>query len=166
MNSAPIPPWTRGNFTDAPDRRLRMPTVCGRATTCWVTLWPCWGWTKRTCSTSPSPAYQRQGWARCCWTPWPCGYADARAQWLWAGSARQQPAPAGAEVHGFRRVGERKRYYLLARAARRRRGHEPAAVMRTPPPILPSILPACCEPIRHEFEPLMRASAPCTKRWA
>ena len=60
------------------------------------------------------------------------------AQWLWlevrASNLRAQQV---YEAHGFRRVGERKRYYPAGHGQRRRRGHEPAAVMNPATPFTP-----------------------------
>ena len=75
-----------------------------------------------------APAYQRQGWARVLLDALALWARGRGAQWLWlevrASNLRAQQV---YEAHGFRRVGERKRYYPAAHGQR-----EDAVVMSLP----------------------------------
>ena len=75
-----------------------------------------------------APAYQRQGWARVLLDALALWARGRGAQWLWlevrASNLRAQQV---YEAYGFRRVGERKRYYPAAHGQR-----EDAVVMSLP----------------------------------
>ena len=75
-----------------------------------------------------APAYQRQGWARVLLDALALWARGRGAQWLWlevrASNLRAQQV---YEAHGFRRVGERKRYYPAGHGQR-----EDAVVMSLP----------------------------------
>jgi ribosomal-protein-alanine N-acetyltransferase len=75
-----------------------------------------------------APAHQRQGWARCLLDALCLWSRGLSAQWLWlevrASNLRAQQV---YEAHGFRRVGERKRYYPAGHGQR-----EDAVVMSLP----------------------------------
>ena len=75
-----------------------------------------------------APTYQRQGWARVLLDALALWARGRQAQWLWlevrASNLRAQHV---YETHGFRRVGERKRYYPAAQGQR-----EDAVVMSLP----------------------------------
>ena len=62
-----------------------------------------------------TPAYQRQGWARVLLDGLALWSRGRGAQWLWLEvRASNERAQHIYQAHGYRRVGERKRYYPAA----------------------------------------------------
>ena len=121
-------PWTRGNFTDA--------LVLGYQAQVLMAGDHLLGYFEamlgvdeaHLLNITVAPAYQRQGWARVLLDALALWARGRGAQWLWlevrASNLRAQQV---YEAHGFRRVGERKRYYPAAHGQR-----EDAVVMSLP----------------------------------
>ena len=112
-------PWTRGNFTDSMasgyEAQLLM---AGDNLLGYFVAMP--GVDEvHLLNITVAPAYQRQGWARVLLDALVLWARGRRAQWLWlevrVSNLRAQHV---YETHGFRRVGERKRYYPLEHGQR------------------------------------------------
>ena len=121
-------PWTRGNFIDA--------LAAGYQAQLLVAAEQILGYfvampgvqEAHLLNITVAPTYQRQGWARVLLDALALWARGRQAQWLWlevrASNLRAQHV---YETHGFRRVGERKRYYPAAQGQR-----EDAVVMSLP----------------------------------
>lgn len=105
-------PWTRGNFQDALAHGYQMQLLLGgdRLLGYFVAM-P--GVDEvHLLNITVAPEFQRQGWARMLLDALVLWARSRRAEWLWL-EVRMSNLRARAiyEAYGFRRVGERKRYY-------------------------------------------------------
>ena len=126
--SAYTHPWTRGNFIDAmasgyqaqllmADEHLLGYFVAMRGVD-----------EVHLLNITVAPACQRQGWARVMLDALALWARGQGAQWLWLEVRASNKRALGIyEAHGYRRVGERKRYYPAEDGQR-----EDAVVMSLP----------------------------------
>lgn len=112
-------PWTRGNFTDAIKAGYETQLLMAGDHLLGYFVAMMGVDEVHLLNLTVNPPYQRQGWARVlleALTLWSRGRG---AQWLWlevrASNLRAQHIYL---EHGFRRVGERKRYYPAERGER------------------------------------------------
>ncbi len=122
-------PWTRGNFTDAMAAGYETPLLVagdGELIGYFVAMR---GVDEvHLLNLTVAPVHQRQGWARVLLDALALWARGQRAQWLWLEvRVSNQRARDVYLAHGFRVVGERKRYYPAADGAR-----EDAIVMSRP----------------------------------
>ena len=108
-------PWTRGNFTDAmaSGYQAQLLMAGDRLLGYFVAML---GVDEvHLLNITVAPEYQRQGWARVLLDALALWSRGRGAQWLWlevrVSNLRAQQI---YETHGYRRVGERKRYYPAA----------------------------------------------------
>ena len=127
-NSAYSHPWTRGNFIDAmaAGYQAQLLVADGQILGYFVAMR---GVDEvHLLNITVTPEYQRQGWARVLLDGLALWSRGRGAQWLWlevrASNLRAQHI---YQTHGFRRVGERKRYYPADHGQR-----EDAVVMSLP----------------------------------
>ena len=108
-------PWTRGNFIDA--------LAAGYQAQLLVAAEQILGYfvampgvqEAHLLNITVAPAFQRQGWAHVMLDALAVWARGQGAQWLWLEvRASNERARRIYEVHGYRRVGERKRYYPAA----------------------------------------------------
>lgn len=108
-------PWTRGNFTDALASGYQVQLLM--AGDCLLGYFVAMMGVDEVhlLNITVAPEYQRQGWARVLLDALALWSRGRGAQWLWL-EVRQSNARAQHVylTHGFRRVGERKRYYPAA----------------------------------------------------
>jgi len=121
-------PWTRGNFIDAlaAGYQAQLLTAGGEILGYFVAMR---GVDEvHLLNITVAPAFQGQGWARVMLDALALWARGQGAQWLWLevrmGNERARRI---YETHGYRRVGERKRYYPAADGQR-----EDAVVMSLP----------------------------------
>ena len=121
-------PWTRGNFIDAlaAGYQAQLLTAGGEILGYFVAMR---GVDEvHLLNITVAPAFQGQGWARVMLDALALWARGQGAQWLWLevrmGNERARRI---YEAHGYRRVGERKRYYPAADGQR-----EDAVVMSLP----------------------------------
>ena len=102
-------------------------SCCWAASNCWATLLPCVD-EAHLLNITVAPEFQRQGWARVLLDALQLWARGKNAQWLWL-EVRVSNLRAHTiyEAYGFRKVGERKRYYPAEDGAR-----EDAIVMSLP----------------------------------
>lgn len=121
-------PWTRGNFVDAVASGYQVQLLLGGAQLLGYFVAMPGVDEAHLLNLTVAPEYQRQGWARVLLDALALWARGRGAQWLWlevrVGNLRARQV---YEAHGFRRVGERKRYYPGAGAER-----EDALVMSRP----------------------------------
>ena len=118
-------PWTRGNFTDSLASGYAVQLLC--ADEHLLGYYVAMRGVEEThlLNLTVAPAFQRQGWARLLLDALVLWSRAQGAHWLWL-EVRASNAPARDlyQSHGFRRVGERPRYYPAAKG-----GREDAIVM-------------------------------------
>lgn len=112
-------PWTRGNFTDA--------LACGQQAQLLIAGEHLLGYLVamtgvdevHLLNLTVAPEFQRQGWARVLLDALALWARGRGAQWLWL-EVRMSNLRAQHiyQMHGFRRVGERRRYYPAAQGQR------------------------------------------------
>ena len=121
-------PWTRGNFTDALTAGYECQLLMAGDHLLGYFVAMLGVDEAHLLNITVAPAYQRQGWARVLLDALALWARGRGAQWLWlevrASNLRAQQV---YEAHGFRRVGERKRYYPAGHGQR-----EDAVVMTLP----------------------------------
>jgi ribosomal-protein-alanine N-acetyltransferase len=121
-------PWSRGNFTDAMASGYECQLLMAGERLLGYFVAMLGVEEVHLLNITVAPAYQRQGWARVLLDALALWARGRQAQWLWlevrASNLRAQHV---YETHGFRRVGERKRYYPAAQGQR-----EDAVVMSLP----------------------------------
>ena len=121
-------PWSRGNFTDSLASGYQIELLLGGEQVIGYFVAMPGVEEAHLLNITVAPAYQRQGWARVLLDALALWARGRGAQWLWlevrASNLRAQQV---YEAHGFRRVGERKRYYPAAHGQR-----EDAVVMSLP----------------------------------
>lgn len=121
-------PWTRGNFTDAMASGYECQLLMAGDHLLGYFVAMLGVDEVHLLNITVAPAYQHQGWARVLLEALALWARGRKAQWLWlevrASNLRAQHV---YEAHGFRRVGERKRYYPAAHGQR-----EDAVVMSLP----------------------------------
>jgi ribosomal-protein-alanine N-acetyltransferase len=117
--SAYAHPWTRGNFIDAlaTGYQCQLLMADGHLLGYFIAMR---GVDEaHLLNLTVAPGFQRQGWARLMLDALALWARGQGAQWLWlevrASNAR---ALRIYEAHGYRRVGERKRYYPAANGQR------------------------------------------------
>ena len=127
-DSAYTHPWTRGNFIDA--------MVAGYQAQLLMAGDQLLGYfvamrgvdEVHLLNITVAPAFQHQGWARVMLDALALWARGQGAQWLWLEvRASNERARRIYAAHGYRHVGERKRYYPAADGQR-----EDAVVMRLP----------------------------------
>lgn len=121
-------PWSRGNFTDALASGYECQLLMAGEQMLGYFVAMLGVDEVHLLNITVAPAFQRQGWARVLLDALALWARGRNAQWLWlevrASNLRAQHI---YETHGFRRVGERKRYYPAAHGQR-----EDAIVMSLP----------------------------------
>lgn len=123
-------PWTRGNFTDALASGYQAQLLMAGEELLGYFVAMLGVDEVHLLNITVAPEHQRHGWARVLLDALALWSRGRQAQWLWlevrASNLRAQQV---YEAHGFRRVGERKRYYPAAPGQR-----EDAVVMSLPLP--------------------------------
>ncbi|RYF56824.1 MAG: ribosomal-protein-alanine N-acetyltransferase [Comamonadaceae bacterium] len=108
-------PWTRGNFTDALASGYQAQVLMAGDHLLGYFVAMLGVDEVHLLNITVTPAYQRQGWARVLLDALALWSRGRGAQWLWlevrTSNLRAQHI---YQVHGFHRVGERKRYYPAA----------------------------------------------------
>ena len=121
-------PWTRGNFTDALASGYQAQVLMAGDHLLGYFVAMMGVDEVHLLNITVTPEFQRQGWARVLLDALALWSRGRGAQWLWlevrASNLRAQHI---YQVHGFRRVGERKRYYPADQGQR-----EDAVVMSLP----------------------------------
>lgn len=112
-------PWTRGNFTDALASGYQAQVLMAGEHLLGYFVAMMGVDEVHLLNITVAPEYQRQGWARVLLEALALWSRGRGAQWLWL-EVRMSNLRAQHiyEVHGFRRVGERKRYYPAAQGQR------------------------------------------------
>lgn len=112
-------PWTRGNFTDAMRAGYETQLLMAGDHLLGYFVAMMGVDEVHLLNLTVSPPFQRQGWARVLLDALALWSRGRGAQWLWlevrASNLRAQNIYL---AHGFRRVGERKRYYPAERGQR------------------------------------------------
>ena len=105
-------PWTRGNFTDAMASGYQAQVLMADEHLLGYFVAMMGVDEVHLLNITVAPDYQRQGWARVLLDALALWSRGRSAQWLWlevrVSNLRAQHI---YQTHGFRRVGERKRYY-------------------------------------------------------
>lgn len=105
-------PWTRGNFTDAMASGYQIQLLMGEEQLLGYFVAMQGVDEAHLLNITVAPEFQRQGWARLLLDALALWARAQGAQWLWLEvRVSNLRARQVYEVHGFRRVGERKRYY-------------------------------------------------------
>ncbi len=121
-------PWSRGNFIDSLANGYQVQLLMGGEQLLGYFVAMQGVDEAHLLNLTVAPAFQRQGWARVLLDALALWARGLGAQWLWlevrAGNGRARQV---YEAHGFRRVGERKRYYPCVDGER-----EDAIVMSRP----------------------------------
>ncbi len=121
-------PWTRGNFTDAMASGNQIQLLLGGEQLLGYFVAMQGVDEAHLLNLTVAPDFQRQGWARVLLDALALWARGRGAQWLWLEvRASNLRARQIYEANGFRRVGERKRYYPAAASER-----EDAVVMSRP----------------------------------
>ena len=108
-------PWTRGNFTDALASGYQAQVLMAGDHLLGYFVAMLGVDEVHLLNITVTPEYQRQGWARVLLDALALWSRGRGAQWLWLEvRTSNQRAQQIYQVHGFRRVGERKRYYPAA----------------------------------------------------
>ena len=105
-------PWTRGNFTDAMASGYQIQLLMGDEQILGYFVAMLGVDEAHLLNLTVAPAFQRQGWAHVLLDALALWARGQGAQWLWL-EVRTSNLRARQiyEANGFRRVGERKRYY-------------------------------------------------------
>ena len=112
-------PWTRGNFTDALASGYQAQVLMAGDHLLGYFVAMQGVDEVHLLNITVTPEYQRQGWARVLLDGLALWSRGRGAQWLWLEvRASNLRARHIYETHGFRRVGERKRYYPAAAGQR------------------------------------------------
>lgn len=121
-------PWTRGNFTDAMASGYQIQLLMGDEQILGYFVAMLGVDEAHLLNLTVAPAFQRQGWAHVLLDALALWARGQGAQWLWL-EVRTSNLRARQiyEANGFRRVGERKRYYPAIGTER-----EDAVVMSRP----------------------------------
>lgn len=126
--SAYTHPWTRGNFMDALASGYHAPLLMADGQILGYFIAMLGVDEAHLLNITVAPAFQRQGWAHVMLDALALWARGQRAQWLWLEvRASNERARRIYEIHGYRRVGERKRYYPAMNGQR-----EDAVVMSLP----------------------------------
>lgn len=121
-------PWTRGNFTDAMASGYQIQLLMGDEQILGYFVAMLGVDEAHLLNLTVAPAFQRQGWAQVLLDALALWSRGQGAQWLWLEvRVSNQRARHIYEANGFRRVGERKRYYPSTTTER-----EDAVVMSRP----------------------------------
>ena len=121
-------PWTRGNFTDAMASGYQIQLLMGDEQILGYFVAMLGVDEAHLLNLTVAPAFQRQGWAHVLLDALALWARGQGAQWLWLEvRASNLRARQIYEANGFRRVGDRKRYYLAIGTVR-----EDAVVMSRP----------------------------------
>ncbi|HAU57865.1 MAG TPA: ribosomal-protein-alanine N-acetyltransferase [Comamonadaceae bacterium] len=121
-------PWTRGNFTDAMASGYQIQLLMGDEQILGYFVAMLGVDEAHLLNLTVAPAFQRQGWAHVLLDALALWARGQGAQWLWLEvRASNLRARHIYEANGFRRVGERKRYYPAIGTER-----EDAVVMSRP----------------------------------
>ena len=121
-------PWTRGNFTDAMASGNQIQLLMGGKQLLGYFVAMPGVDEAHLLNLTVAPAFQRQGWAQVLLDALALWARGQGAQWLWLEvRASNLRARQIYEANGFRRVGERKRYYPAEDGER-----EDAVVMSLP----------------------------------
>lgn len=105
-------PWTRGNFTDAMASGYQIQLLMGDEQILGYFVGMLGVDEVHLLNLTVAPAFQRQGWSHVLLDALALWARSQGAQWLWLEvRASNQRARHVYEANGFRRVGERKRYY-------------------------------------------------------
>lgn len=108
-------PWSRGNFTDALAAGYQVQLLTAGAQILGYFVAMPGVQEAHLLNITVAPAFQRQGWAHVMLDALALWARSQGAQWLWLEvRASNERARRIYEVHGYRRVGERKRYYPAA----------------------------------------------------
>jgi ribosomal-protein-alanine N-acetyltransferase len=112
-------PWTRGNFTDALATGYEAQLLLAGDELLGYFVAMQGVEEVHLLNLTVAPRHQRQGWARVLLDALALWSRGRAAQWLWLEvRASNERARSIYEAHGFRRVGERKRYYPAAAGQR------------------------------------------------
>ena len=121
-------PWTRGNFQDALVHGYRTELLLGGDQLLGYFVAMPGVDEVHLLNLTVAPEFQRQGWAQVLLDALQLWARSRNAQWLWLEVRKSNlRAQSVYEACGFRRVGERKRYYPAEGGAR-----EDALVMSLP----------------------------------
>lgn len=105
-------PWTRGNFLDSLQAGYQAQCLCAGDTLLGYFVAMRGVDEVHLLNLTVAPAWQGQGWARLMLDALATWARGQGAQWLWLEvRASNQRAQQVYQRHGYRRVGERKRYY-------------------------------------------------------
>ena len=105
-------PWTRGNFTDAMASGYQIQLLMGDEQILGYFVAMLGVDEAHLLNLTVAPAFQRQGWAHVLLDALALWARGQGAQWLWLEvRASNLRARQIYEANGFRRVGDRKRYY-------------------------------------------------------
>ena len=105
-------PWTRGNFTDALAAGYEAQLLLAGDELLGYFIAMQGVQEVHLLNITVAPLYQRQGWARVLLDALALWSRGREAQWLWLEvRISNERARRIYETHGYRRVGERKRYY-------------------------------------------------------
>ena len=105
-------PWTRGNFTDAMASGYQIQLLMGDEQILGYFVGMLGVDEVHLLNLTVAPAFQRQGWSHVLLDALALWARSQGAQWLWLEvRTSNQRARHVYEANGFRRVGERKRYY-------------------------------------------------------
>lgn len=112
-------PWTRGNFTDALASGYQSQVLMADDHLLGYFIAMMGVDEVHLLNITVAPEFQRQGWARVLLDALALWARGRGAQWLWL-EVRMSNLRARQiyEAHGFRKVGERKRYYPAAHGQR------------------------------------------------
>ena len=121
-------PWTRGNFIDTMASGYQIQLLMGDEQILGYFVGMLGVDEVQLLNLTVAPAFQRQGWAQVLLDALALWSRGQGAQWLWLEvRVSNQRARHIYEANGFRRVGERKRYYPSTTTER-----EDAVVMSRP----------------------------------
>ena len=121
-------PWTRGNFQDALAHGYQVQLLLGGDQLLGYFVAMPGVDEVHLLNITVAPEFQRQGWAQVLLDALQLWARSRNAQWLWLEVRKSNlRAQSVYEACGFRRVGERKRYYPAEGGAR-----EDALVMSLP----------------------------------
>jgi ribosomal-protein-alanine N-acetyltransferase len=121
-------PWTRGNFTDAMASGYQAQLLVAGDQLLGYFVAMMGVDEVHLLNITVAPAYQKQGWARVLLDALALWARGRGAQWLWLEvRVSNERALHVYQAHGFRRVGERRRYYPAPAGQR-----EDAVVMSLP----------------------------------
>jgi len=112
-------PWTHGNFLDSLHSGYQAQVLCAGDVLIGYFVAMKGVDEVHLLNITVEPEYQHQGWGRVMLDALALWSRGQQAQWLWL-EVRQSNVRAQRiyEQHGYRRVGERKRYYPAANGQR------------------------------------------------